>query len=275
MLIWSRDMNTEKQQVPKEVVHYTSLSTVLEKVLPTGNLRFSPMSKTNDPIETSDWSHTLLLDHWAKGEIVISQDSVSRIRKSEWKVLCMSMHHPEWLKKESYHGKPPRAFTDCARPAMWAHYGARHEGICLVFDGGRLNSAIQRANCGQVYRGRVRYIKDPEDLYENLQMPTSSIQERGDEEAARDFLRTNFKSIFLTKHIDWKPETEYRWLIHNPAEPDKYECVNFADSLLRVVAGSQVHESYKPSLLSLCQHYNADLWNVYWKGGDAHLKQWK
>lgn len=146
--------------------HYTSQTTFLEHILPTKKIRFSALSKTNDPAEYKTpsaypvFDKVICSDHY--DQALATRDVVKEEFKICWeknvKLACFSAaadnNTPCWQK-----------------PRMWAQYGNNHHGVCLLFDRQRLDD-IAKQNLDLLFSGHVIYGNDsyPSDLL-SLEIP--------------------------------------------------------------------------------------------------------
>ena len=125
--------------IPKQLFHYTTREAALEYILPTRRIRLGLVGTTNDPREVKEWSPVMLnTPEWHEDgvpadlsltcrAIRLIQDEANRIRREEWKVLCLTRHQPDLT-------SAPFPSGYC-RPGNWAHYAENHSGVCLIFDG--------------------------------------------------------------------------------------------------------------------------------------------
>jgi hypothetical protein len=133
-----------EKAIPQYVCHYTKLETALEHILPEKRLKLSPLGKTNDPRESKPWNLLLPFTIGIQGEerkkqgalVTRALDEIRRVMKEDWKVLYFTMDH-------SYTDEfdIPRTYTILGydRPRMWAQYAENHRGVCIQFDGDKLN----------------------------------------------------------------------------------------------------------------------------------------
>jgi len=186
----------------------------------------------------------------------------------EWKVLCVSLHGP--LRNsidpviEIYNQRVRLAYCN---PALWAHYGEDHRGICLIFDGRALNSRIheKHKNDCKIYQGRVQY-----RFHRNLvSAPAIAI----DNELAdfanliRSHYFENRKDIFFRKLPAWKYENEYRWLLYSPNNLPKV--VPIKDSIKEVIVGTDFPKCKEAKIVEFCKGLEIPASRMDWKDGLA------
>ncbi|WP_318468306.1 DUF2971 domain-containing protein [Photobacterium leiognathi] len=124
----------------KYVYHYTSVDTAVDYILKDETLLVSCYNKTNDPKETKDWffipgsNHGRCLDKYTPEYL---SKIMNPVIKEATHVICFT-------KDEVLTGN----FNDMARrgfckPRMWAQYGDKHKGVCLIFDFKELSEAFR------------------------------------------------------------------------------------------------------------------------------------
>lgn len=268
---------------PNRVNHYTSLTTALEHILPTGQLRLSPAGYVNDPLEVCAYNYAsqlattdeVDLDKLSGGPVDLTDVAqINERRNREWNVLCMSLDHPN-LTDESRGAGAPFTMYGHGKPAMWAHYAESHRGVCLIFNAQALHDNIVNTfarDCHIKY-GSMKYRTSLKDVGFELPFNPTDLVNQGKDEALRKFILQNHKEILLTKQEDWSNEHEFRWLIQRSRSTADYEFVPFGNSLESVVMGAEVHESYHPSLKMLCDSVNANLFVSWWADGDIKMKK--
>lgn len=254
--------------IPKELFHYTKKDTALEKILFEQKIRLGQLRFTNDPKESklaiglsyrignkksqTEWTHKAFTE-------------VERVFKEEWNVLCMTKNIPKrkyqdtnknYVMMQSRYG-----FT---HPKMWAHYGENHSGICLVFDGKKLNTNIVATlqNRCKIFSGSVNY-KNYGLSHKPLN--DSYIDKYGLTEGVRKYFFDNYQKLFLTKHPDWESEAEFRWLIHNPANSPEH--VSIEGAIKAVLVGSDFPQVYERIVKELAKDLKISAGRIVWHNG--------
>ncbi|MFC6238035.1 DUF2971 domain-containing protein [Longivirga aurantiaca] len=224
------------------VYHYTS-QPGLHAILATGSLRLSTFNSLNDPRENKKWMPDELLGHagdvddaWFEADRAM-EEAVDRLLRRGVRVGCFT----ETRSSGSGHGLA----KGWARPAMWAHYGAAHQGACLVFDRGAIGQAVSDhvpvrdgnlTMCGAVdYTDReltLPYLGAPSTVVELKELLDAVTMER-------DVV----PSLYLQKNTDWSGEREWRVLVNQWDLPesnlDEPLYVPWEGALLGVVLGSE------------------------------------
>ena len=199
--------------------HYTSASTFLEHILPNRSIQFSPMSQVNDPKE-SRFSAML----YSSGlETVALKELHNRLRQfheSRVKVACFSQDDPGIAIFAH------QTFQGWAKPAMWAHYGGDHTGVCVVFNQRSLVKSFCTKFAGhtRIFHGNMNYqqIKAISPKYLETQYETHKVHIRANETLADfettvlEYLNKHHGAMYFCKHGDWSGEREYRLLVVSP-----------------------------------------------------------
>jgi len=135
-------------RLTNDLYHYTSADIAIYSILDQGMIRLGPYESTN---ESQQKFPTLSSHEGNKSE----QDQTNEIwKQADWwlrrytKVACFTQdfEFPDHaLDKEALRG--------------WAHYGARHGGVCLRFDRTKLIEHFHAQLCswGQCFHGPVQY----------------------------------------------------------------------------------------------------------------------
>jgi hypothetical protein len=256
--------------IPKEVFHYTKNCSAI-KILSEKKIRLGQFKYTNDPREARKWAipgeylgvapiTEEDLIRFGKGTRRLN-DEINNIRLQEWKVLCVSMHHPQQKK-----GNNPFYFGNC-RPNMWAHYGENHKGVCLKLNGKKLEQRIKelkKAKGCEVFSGEVRY--NDFDSLKPLFFRTSFEQLSQDlHQEIRNHLKEKYREYFLLKAADWITEYEFRWLI--VSREDAPEHISVEEIIDGVVIGENYPKEDIPLIKKLCQELEIKPTGMAWQNG--------
>lgn len=128
----------------KYLFHYTRRDRAFARIVPDGQLRFSPLDRLRDPLENKPWTlgvaqyggevnngvglRARLAAGWALNTLANSVRTRARI-------LAFTHDAPGYEDFAAF-GR------GWARASMWEHYAENHLGVCLVFDKERAVSAI-------------------------------------------------------------------------------------------------------------------------------------
>ncbi|WP_374538524.1 DUF2971 domain-containing protein [Chitinimonas taiwanensis] len=238
-----------------DIAHYTSLETLIKHILPTRQLRFSSLSKTNDPAEYKSRVDFLVYEGTKQDpffqpdcyQSVIEEMNLALRKKI--KIACFSSDSPQRHPRSEYR-------DECwGKPRMWAQYGNNHEGVCLVFDRDKLASLVKEnhdlfLNCHVLYENftGISDLLNPIVTHQIIDVC--------------DFVKQHVKGFgdlhLLRKHEDWASEDEVRLIIYDESDED-YAYANVWDGLKYIVLGSQAAPGYVDALVRLV---------------DKPLKQW-
>jgi len=254
--------------IPKELCHYTKRETALEKILFNKQIKLGRLGLTNDPKESKTRSHVIPSGSGYKLHTQFKNinTAVEKVSKDEWKVFCLAKSLPinlENTRENVYRGLFAPGYS---RPRMWAQYGENHSGVCLIFDGERLSKNIESLKDKNkiVIHGPVSYDNYDKSISNHLDL--SDIKNLGPLRAVRKYYYDNYEYFFLTKHPDWRDETEYRWLIHDTGKK-KDEFVSIEGALAAILVGIDFPPVYEITLKELCKGLNISAGKMEWING--------
>lgn len=250
-----KDFNNEEH-----VAHYTNLNRVVKDILPFNEIRISSASKLNDPYER-DYT-------WIDNEPSCSDKLALSSSNTLFNLKKIIYNHIKLFSTTSYDEESKNcadlSLDIYARPRMWASYGDNHKGVCLIFNKAELSKEFNKKNFVYCFENKVSYqsflpisenpvVFNPNKIKNLLNNPKELY------EAVNDNLLLQTK--YFEKHIDWKTEHEYRWLVFS--EQTKDLNINFAKSLKGIVLGVDVDYKYS----SLFKNYNIPLFKLTFEYG--------
>jgi hypothetical protein len=259
--------------IPEEICHYTKKDIALEYILYTKELRLGQMKFTNDPRESKPWRIPIMWEasddtvntiqhekYWNK-----AYKKVNEIIAEEWKVLCATIHNVGSTKNPLAEHLDNRLSPGYSRPQMWAQYAENHSGVCLIFDGKKLNQNIIR-NLGKrckIFSGQVEY----HDFTSVGPRPILhlDIEKLGPVKASQKYVLNHYQHLFLRKYPVWEHETEYRWLVYSSRRSPEY--VSIEGAIKFVLIGSNFPKVYEPSLRALCKELKIPAGRMIWNNG--------
>jgi Protein of unknown function (DUF2971) len=157
-------------------------------------------------------------------------EEADRLMRRAAKVACFTLDYelPESALDQN-------ALRGYAHPALWAHYGGAHAGVCLRFSYRALADRIQAVlgPRGQVFHGPVDYGWDPGRISRALDL--EQVNEFGLDAVVVEFIRVHHRELFFSKHQDWSSEHEYRWVLVEPGPLPAY--VDVAECVTGIVLG--------------------------------------
>lgn len=220
----------------KFLFHYTSLETARDHILPSKALRFSQRIALNDPHESKN-------HHWipispAGVEPNSITDRIDDYYLRNVKVCCLSRDDPDAEPRDQF---PLDLYAlGHMKQRMWATYGHRHKGVCLVFDKQRLKAAFEGKRCDpeRLFFGDVSYGRPTsEGLIESYSIKIKYFTKDFDA-ALRNLLDGRWRTHFLFKHQDWRTEFEYRFVLVGNRQQNEH--LTYDDALVGIVLGMDV-----------------------------------
>jgi hypothetical protein len=265
------DLHIEKFEqlddyIPIEVCHFTRMEIALEKILPQRKLLFNKFGQTNDPREYDLWSFPLVT--WGTNDKHAKPDQVeniaNKVKNEEWQILCMTCHNnPSYI----FIVADPITEIDHSRygfshSRIWAQYGENQRGVCLIFDGRKLEENLQKksGNDFKIKHGYVRY-----DIEKSRRANTIFQNPNEKADQIRDILLKHYEEEFLYKSTEWKSEHEFRWLINTVI--DERVDVSIDRVIKAVIVGANFPKVYEPSLKVLCKELGIPAGRMSWNKG--------
>ena len=240
---------------PQFVYHYTNWES-LRKIAETRGLLINSFPKLNDPRESKEWG----VGFYGSGKPFVKPEVVSEAVerfKANVRVFSCSMGSPDELTNSD------RSGHGYARPAMWAHYGGKHSGACLILDRQKLHRCIERAfansiaSGGRLSAGDVHYASDSIEDASFQGIDLDKIASLTMDLAVQEHLLQHWDGIFFVKHSDWSPEVEYRWVVYDPARlaPD---IIDITGALHSVILGAEFPKDEVNTIYGLAQLTGTD-----------------
>jgi hypothetical protein len=276
----SRKNGEVRKMIPVEVCHFTKRNIAIKHILPEKRLRLGMIKFTNDPKESlfrtggytrkeNDGLDPITIDQYFAESM--------RIHDEEWKVMCFTASRA--LPDDGAAPRFPKDIFETIRqwkevelpgynhPLMWDHYAERHEGVCLVFDGVKLDQIIHKelgVGC-KIFSGMVRYFDLESARGSLLGLDASDVITLGPTEAARKHFFTHFEHYFLNKNLDWERETEFRWLVHSMKKEPEY--IPIAGALKGVIVGMNFPREDEQTIKSLSRELSVPAGKMGWVSG--------
>ncbi len=256
--------------------HYTKAETALEYILKNKQLRFSPIHNTNDPYEQCNLVFSIDTDHFCTenmnaktmGEWMTKSFQVSHEIKNGVKVFCFAKD--DCKQRLAYNiGK------GFARPRMWAQYAEGSKGVCLEFDKTLLIQKMETdySELGLEFND-VTYPKEGEfadKVMKATSIPKDKIATLSTEELQTELLEKYKQIYFYTKHPDWKDEKEFRFLIRDTGETDRFIGID-GGILKRVIIGTEMKDESIDKIKKLTEQFETkpevgriEFWDGYYE----------
>jgi len=222
--------------------HFTKAETAIRNILPSMKLRMNFLSNMNDPNENLYHVVNFEDNVLKKAKYSLSGyefDMAQKIR-NETRILAFS------IDKEILTENIKLNVFGYQFQRMWATYGQNHKGICLVIDFEKfINENKKFINEYRIHKKQViyrnfQYKEIPVQLYgmspenQKKHKPKCLCEFWTDKQNDETFVENRF----FTKNLDWKGESEYRFL-------------SIKNSLSMVILGINFSECNLPSLVEL------------------------
>ncbi|MER7978296.1 DUF2971 domain-containing protein [Streptomyces sp. NPDC095817] len=244
-----REVLNAPRTLSDSLYHYTN-DRGLSGILASGQLRLSPYKFTNDLWESQPHypSFSSRSDTGFDSGMALFEE-VDRHLRLHTKVGCLTQD--VILPKAVAN---PDALRGWAHLALWAHYGAGHEGACLKFDRARLVESFLHLSgpSSLTFCGPVHYLSSqlsPAAFGIDLEQ----AEEFGIDAVALTYAESNKDQLFFRKHIDWSSETEYRLVVLNQSVD--YDYVDIRGALTGIVLGDAFPAEKVADLLAALEPY--------------------
>lgn len=192
--------------------HYTTFESAV-KILASKKLLFSDFRRLNDINESF-------------GPTVIYDKSFSVSEVTEFKKILNNYKQISFTMDKGTH----KGFDI---PAMWGHYAARGNGVCLVLDYDKINEHTKATK--YLYAKEVEY---SEPNFNDI----SYHKHHG--VSFEDFIVSSKDDLFFHKTMDWEYEHEYRII----AISDEIKSLDISDFIVAVILFNHSHDNFVNSV---------------------------
>lgn len=211
-----------------KLYHYTGFDTFIYYILPEMRLKFFPFSTSNDPFEFSRLFQIDLSDFSIQYGNELAKEYFNQMNK--YRFVCFS--------------KSKANIEGYKLPTMWAHYGEKHNGVCLEIDLEMLD--LKNFKKGSIIKKQVRYgISTSENkIILGLPRTNENINEfirRSISEHIKTWELTNL----FTKLKDWKIENEYRIVYKDDNDSEQF--IDISNALTKVYLGIHASQNWQDS----------------------------
>ena len=255
-------------EVDQFVYHYTRAETAHNSILKSSTLRLSSLAETNDPRESKAWAFNL----WTGGKNDLGRYDFQAVSawfsnalKTKTRLACFALdqapltgdHTQDILRR------------GLARSRMWAQYGDKHQGVCLVFDKARLIRAVKEHLAPRMcWVGDVGY-KDhyfirstkPHEFMINI----DELEELGPERYAYQHVMQYHDQLFFQKLSDWKDEVEWRVIAIGEDVGELYLPIDGA--LVGVIHGAAIDTDVSDRLIAMTEGQSVEHMGLVWRNG--------
>lgn len=204
------------------VYHYTTTETSLLYILKDMKLRLSLRSKSNDPIENTEYFFSFNQDDLEKGTTEIKNledqayqlyiESKNLINKT--KQLCFCKNN--MTESNSFETIFPMEKYGFAKTRMWEQYGDKYKGVCIAFS---LRELKKIADINNFHNRDIDYITYRELENKRQSIAYNEIKHLGYENYKLSYIEYLKKYLFY-KHKDYVNENEFRICSFNEEEFD-------------------------------------------------------
>jgi hypothetical protein len=255
---------------PTYLYHYTKAETLLKHILPSGTIRLGPFADTNDPRESKEWTFALgSAVRWNGREETTEETLATKmaaILRTTTKVLCLCTDDD---RRTGYNTEELHYWGFC-RPRMWAQYGDKHKGVCLVLGYRELNDAMEAelGKKGLLRQGQVAYRNWSwsGNLRNSAFVISADLaRQEGPMIAVRAHLQHHWRDLFFEKAEDWRDEHEYRWIFTD--EKPNPVFVPIRNAIKAVILGSDFQQDQWGDPYHFKKNYGLESKRLSWHNG--------
>ena len=256
-----RDLDTN--ELEKYVYHYTTIEIALNKILPTGKIKFGNLSKTNDPSESGPFAFKPITKHPSLSLISQRAVALSDFQKdihNYTRLFCGAMDD-----ERTFHD--PSRGKGYGKLRMWDQYGNRYQGICLVFEKRSLNTIIhseaeKRGPSCLCFESKIDY-SDTHVGSGACEISQARLTAAGSYDRYLELhLKEHKNALFFKKDADWQQENEFRWVIY--WKDDSEILVPFGNSLVGAVVTGDASKKEQEQIEQLMKERALDFGVVTW-----------
>jgi len=258
------------------VYHYTTLATARDYILKANTLRFGTFPKTNDPRESRQWQFQV-------GAIARNKDLAPYALQdvSEWmssaiqrktRVACfcrdigpLTGDHLRDIYKRGL-----------ARARMWAQYGDKHRGLCLVFDLAKLVDAMKQKVEAMGPTVPIFLVYAPVSYVNHgflgkahehaFSITVEDLEQVGRDNYPWHHAARWWQDLFFQKVEDWRDEAEWRAVVLVDSS-DPLD-VDIREALAGVIHGELVTRDEARTIFALTEDRpEVEHMGLTWKNG--------
>ncbi len=262
--------------------HYTKTSIAIEHILYEKQFKLSLLKDTNDPREykfklfsVMGWS---LKPNTTSELLNRAQTAIDRILRQQCRVMCFCTNKkPNLILNDGNTIEDTHICSEgWSKSRMWAQYGQNHYGICLVFSKEEINNILNgmKSEIRDFKASYVKYSQQYQIDFDSITLDGNRLENEGVEEYSFKHVLENSEEFFFTKHIDYRDEAEFRFVIFEPHRKDTYKNLEYLDvkpSLKCVIVGDRTPEAYFHLINKMCVDLNIVSGRAYWDRGKPHL----
>lgn len=252
--------------------HYTTADIAIKHILPKGQLRFSCMKDSKDPLESEDFqfsavgavSGTREVAERTFGDLMDYGRQQNAIIKSCVKFACFSVDTrttSTLLHRKGY-----------SRSRMWSQYAEGHAGVCIAFDKAAILKRVRAVLRPKdlLLKSRVHYADDLRELSKSLFLkPRDGVLTQAER------LRRYANIYFCYKLNDYRDEAEYRICYYKTTVPcdGRAELCDVSGAFSGIILGNSFPTPLLPSMRALAKGLSVPVFQVKWYVGLPYV--WK
>jgi len=246
--------------------HYTSIAKGIEGILGNNSIRLYKISKMDDPREYKNWQTSLMgwslqqeaLDRWPKATIELNK----RIKKSYVFCCCMNSKEKE-IDEERFENEIFK--YGYIRSRMWSQYGGHHRGLCFVLSKKGINKELKTLYGDTFRSSRINYNIKQNISHNALVLDGNRLTKGTVENVVENHISENYNDIFFVKNIDYRDESEYRFVIKSEHQGKEWKEFQLENTLKGIIFGEKFPKVYRPLIKQMT---NSDLRRLFWINGD-------
>lgn len=246
------ELVTAPRTLTSDLYHYTSSEAAILGILANRTLRMSSFTGTNDLWESEPQYLAMTggnASEMSDREFFEVVEDVDRFIRKHSKVACFAQ---DWQLPDYVMNRD--ALRGWSHLSLWAHYGARHTGVCFRFDRDRLLEAFGAAQGDAVHQfsGPVRYHHSamgvgpyPIDLEQAAEFGLDAV--------ALQYSKVHSDQVYFRKHADWASESEFR-LVRTDLSSEPHH-VDIGQALTGIVLGHSFPKDRLPALRAIMTNF--------------------
>lgn len=242
--------------------HYTTAAKAIQAILPQRSLRMGSLAALADPRESQIWPFRVYSRDVASNsrfDPAIFAEATSSLTDRSW-VLCCTRDDPSAITEHS----DPILKAGFGHPRMWAQYADNFKGVCLVLSHARLHDEVVAAVYPRnLFFGPIHYSNTIDDSSAYDLTYLEDFLDNGVDATLEPHISRHHKTLFFTKHLDWRDEWEYRWVLRAAETPPLIPVLN---CLAAVLLGSDCRPPDTEEIVRLCTARNIPLFSTVWHG---------
>jgi hypothetical protein len=254
------DNGTIQKLNENSLFHYTHWETALMYIIPKGEIKFSPLGKTNDPVEFSNYSPEVIAN---------TPYNYEQIRK----LLALSKELLEIRKDVKVASfvrniKSKQPFSKgYLRTRMWSQYAEDSTGVCIVFDKNLLVNSVKRCLKNKIiFSGNIKYTDD---------LAIKEILRVRETITPNEFFNKYYRKFLFEKFKDYKDENEFRIAILDDNCIDPIYIRLDPKTIKYVIAGPKTVKEVTSVLRSECRkHQDCSLIKLKYINGEYFLSHY-